>query len=107
MRQACKVIKGMGPHVVITGGHLKGECMDLLYTGEGFYPYPGERMNTEHTHGTGCVFSSALATFLALDDDLEKAVGKAHRFTRQAIKAGYACGRGAGVVRPTTIDKEA
>jgi hydroxymethylpyrimidine kinase/phosphomethylpyrimidine kinase len=100
MRQACKVIQMMGPNVVITGGHLKGDCVDLLYTGEGFYPYTGERMETEHTHGTGCVFSSALATFLAMDEDLQRAVERAHRFTRQAIKAGYPCGRGSGVVRP-------
>ena len=100
MREACKVIKGMGPSVVIKGGHLKGDCVDLLYTGEGFYPYYGERMETENTHGTGCVFSSALATFLAMDYDLERAVGEAHGFTKQAIKGGYPCGRGSGVLRP-------
>jgi hydroxymethylpyrimidine kinase/phosphomethylpyrimidine kinase len=105
MRQACKVIKAMGPDVVITGGHLKGDCVDLLYTREGFYPYHGERVETTHTHGTGCVFSSALATFLAMDYNLEKAVGEAHRFTKQAIKAGYPCGRGSGVVRPVPMSR--
>jgi hydroxymethylpyrimidine/phosphomethylpyrimidine kinase len=103
MREACKVIKRMGPSVVITGGHLKGDCVDLLYTGEGFSLYRGERIETEHLHGTGCVFSSALATFLAMDYDLEGAVGEAHRFTKQAIKGGYACGRGSGVIRPSPM----
>lgn len=103
MKEACKVIKAMGPDVVITGGHLKGDCVDLLYTREAFYPYHGERIETAHTHGTGCVFSSALATFLAMDYDLERAVGEAHRFTKEAIKAGYPCGGGAGAVRPTPV----
>jgi hydroxymethylpyrimidine/phosphomethylpyrimidine kinase len=46
-----------------------------------------------------------LATFLAMDYSLEKAVGEAHRFTKQAIKAGYPCGRGSGVVRPVPMSR--
>jgi hydroxymethylpyrimidine/phosphomethylpyrimidine kinase len=106
MKGACKMIKAMGPDVVITGGHLKGDCVDLLYTRETFYPYHGERIETVHTHGSGCVFSSALATFLAMDDDLARAVGEAHRFTKEAIKAAYPCGEGAGAVRPTPMGKD-
>ena len=105
MKKACTVIKEMGPSVVITGGHLKGDCVDLLYTGEEFHSFYGERIKTDHTHGTGCVFSSALATFLAMDCGLERAVSEAHHFTRHAIAKGYPCGRGPGVVRPLMREK--
>jgi hydroxymethylpyrimidine kinase/phosphomethylpyrimidine kinase len=105
MKKACTVIKQMGPSAVITGGHLKGDCVDLLYTGEGFHAFYGERIKTEHTHGTGCVFSSALAAFLAMGCGLEKAVSEAHHFTRHAIAKGYPCGRGPGVVRPLSTEK--
>jgi hydroxymethylpyrimidine kinase/phosphomethylpyrimidine kinase len=100
MKVASKAIKGMGPDVVVTGGHLKGRSVDLLYDGKDFHHFYGERIETSHTHGTGCVFSSALATLLAMDFELERAVKQAHDFTRRAIKKGYACGRGAGTVNP-------
>ncbi len=100
MEEASRVIKGLGPDVVITGGHLKGECVDLLYDGRDVYHFYGSRIKAGHTHGSGCVFSSALATFLALENDVKKAVELAHDFTRRAIGKGYPCGKGAGAVRP-------
>ncbi len=100
MEKAAKEIKDLGPDVVLTGGHMEGECVDLLYDGKEVHLFSGTKIETEHTHGTGCVFSSALATFLASEDDVRKATGLAHDFTRQAIERGYACGKGAGVVRP-------
>lgn len=100
MEEAARVIHAMGPHVVVTGGHLKGACVDLLYDGEEMHAFRGERIATEHTHGSGCVFSTALATFLALGDDLRTAVEHAHGFARNAIRGGYASGKGAGAVRP-------
>lgn len=100
MEEASKVIKDMGPDVVITGGHLMGECVDLLYDGHSIQHFFGPRIKTEHTHGSGCVFSAALATFLAFGDNVKKATKKAHDFTRHAIEWGYPCGRGAGAVNP-------
>jgi hydroxymethylpyrimidine/phosphomethylpyrimidine kinase len=100
MEEASKAIKSLGPDVVVTGGHLKEECVDLLYDGKDIYHFSGSRIGTEHTHGSGCVFSTALATFLALEDDVKKATKLAHGFTRRAIERGYPCGKGAGAVRP-------
>lgn len=100
MEEAAKHIKSLGPDVVVTGGHLKGECVDLLYDGKAFYHFSGAKIDTEYVHGTGCVFSSALATFLTLEGDLIKATELAHDYARQAIERGYPCGKGAGVVRP-------
>lgn len=103
MQEAARVIHDMGPHVVVTGGHLKRACVDLLYDGKEMHPFQGERIATEHTHGSGCVFSTALATFLAFGDDLRTAVEHAHVFVRSAIRGGYASGKGAGAVRPERI----
>jgi hydroxymethylpyrimidine/phosphomethylpyrimidine kinase len=100
MEEASKAIKNLGPDVVVTGGHLKGECVDLLYDGRDTYHFYGSRIGKPHTHGSGCVFSTALATFLASEDDVIKATKLAHDFTRRAIERGYPCGRGAGTVRP-------
>jgi hydroxymethylpyrimidine/phosphomethylpyrimidine kinase len=100
MEEASRVIKGLGPDVVITGGHLKGECVDLLYDGSDIHHFYGSRIKAGHTHGSGCVFSSALATFLALENDVKQAAELAHDFTRRAIESGYPCGKGAGAVRP-------
>jgi hydroxymethylpyrimidine/phosphomethylpyrimidine kinase len=100
MEEASKAIKGLGPDVVVTGGHLKGECVDLLYDGRDIHHFSGSRISAKHTHGSGCVFSSALATFLASEDDVKRATELAHDFTRRAIERGYPCGKGAGAVRP-------
>ncbi len=99
-KEAAVIIKGMGPDVVITGGHMEEECVDLLYDGQGFHEFHGSRIRSRHTHGSGCVFSSALATFLSMGRNLADATGWAKAFTRQAILDGYACGSGNGPVRP-------
>lgn len=99
MVEAAKVIKVMGPDVVITGGHLRGGSIDLLYDGKDFHQFGGPRIDAIHTHGSGCVFSTALATFLANDNDVITATKLAHDHTVRAIKYGYACGRGAGTVQ--------
>jgi hydroxymethylpyrimidine kinase/phosphomethylpyrimidine kinase len=100
MEEAARVIHGMGPHVVVTGGHLRKACVDVLFDGREIHRFEGERIATEHTHGSGCVFSTALAVFLASGEDIRKAVERAHTFARDAIRGGYPAGRGAGPVRP-------
>jgi hydroxymethylpyrimidine/phosphomethylpyrimidine kinase len=102
MEWAAKAIKAMGPNVVVKGGHLAGDCVDILYDGNELYRFGAARIRTRHTHGTGCVFSSALATYLALGHDVIEATRRAHDFTRQSIAQGYPCGSGAGVTNPST-----
>jgi len=101
MEWAAKEIKKLGPDVIITGGHLEESCIDILYDGKDIHHFHGERIDTGNTHGTGCVFSSSLATFLAMGEDIVDAARHAHEFTRAAIEKGYSCGRGAGVVAPS------
>jgi hydroxymethylpyrimidine/phosphomethylpyrimidine kinase len=100
MEEAAEEIKGLGPNVVITGGHLEGDCVDILYDGKHMHYFRGDRIETANTHGSGCVFSASLATFMAMDHDLPEATRLAHDFTRRAIENSYSFGPRAGVVRP-------
>jgi hydroxymethylpyrimidine/phosphomethylpyrimidine kinase len=100
MERAAREIFQMGPQVVIKGGHLKRECSDVLFDGKDVMVFPGERIASTCTHGTGCVFSSALATFLALGKCVKDATQSAHDVVRRAIHCGYSFGRGRGAVSP-------
>jgi len=100
MERAALEIFRMGPRVVIKGGHLKRECSDLLFDGKEVTVFPGKKIASTCTHGTGCVFSSALATFLALGENLKQATQSAHDVVRRAIRGGYCVGRGTGAVAP-------
>jgi len=100
MERAALEIFRMGPRVVIKGGHLKRECSDLLFDGKEVTVFPGKKIASTCTHGTGCVFSSALATFLALGENLKEATQSAHDVVRRAIRGGYCVGRGTGAVAP-------
>jgi len=100
MERAALEIFRMGPRVVIKGGHLKRESSDLLFDGKDLTVFPGKKIVSTSTHGTGCVFSSALATFLALGKNLNEATQSAHDLVRKAIRGGYSAGRGRGVVAP-------
>jgi hydroxymethylpyrimidine/phosphomethylpyrimidine kinase len=100
MEDASKLISSWGPHVVVTGGHLTERCVDVLYDGKDIRRFSGRKIKTPHSHGTGCVFSSAAATFLAMEYDVRESIKLAHQFTRKAIKNGYPCGRGSGPVSP-------
>jgi hydroxymethylpyrimidine kinase/phosphomethylpyrimidine kinase len=66
MKKAAHRIYQLGTkYVVIKGGHLKGSAIDLLYDGKKYEEMKTERIETKNTHGTGCTFASAIATFLA------------------------------------------
>jgi len=99
--EAARVIHALGPnHVLIKGGHLKGPAKDILYDGNDFYVYEKNRVSTPHTHGTGCVYSAAIATHLARGLDIKKAVTEAKDFIHTAIQAALPLGKGHG---PTNI----
>jgi len=97
MKDAALQIHAFGPrHVVIKGGHLPDNPMDILYDGRTFIEYPGERLDTPHTHGTGCTFSSAIAAGLARGLQVAEAVQQAKDFVAKAIRQGLPLGRGHG-----------
>lgn len=110
-RRAGLRILDMGPKaVVIKGGHLKGDAIDVLcQRGRSPIEFRGPRIDSATTHGTGCTFSSAIAAFLAMGVPLEEAVARAKDFVGNAVRYGLAVGKGAGPVDPTSnlrIDAE-
>ena len=99
MKSAAVRLREFGPkYVIVKGGHLAGEPMDLLYDGRTFREYAGCRYNTLHTHGTGCTFASAIAALIARGSSVENAVEGAKTFITGAIAKGLPLGRGHGPV---------
>jgi hydroxymethylpyrimidine/phosphomethylpyrimidine kinase len=95
MKEAAKVIYGFGAkNVVIKGGHLAGDALDILYDGKKFRQFSSERIDKKETHGTGCTFSAAIATLLAKGESVAKAVAGAKAYITQAIKTSYSTGTG-------------
>jgi len=101
MHEAAERIYELGPkNVLIKGGHLSHDAIDVLYDGHQFSEFFAPRVQTQHTHGTGCTFSAAIATFMAMGDDLPTAVAAAKEFISAAIETAFPVGAGAGPVNP-------
>ena len=96
---AAKQLVAMGAaSAIVTGGHLDGPPVDVLYDGAHLVPIEGERIPAGDTHGTGCAFASALATGLARGDRLETAARQAKTFVAEAIARAPKLGHGRGPV---------
>jgi hydroxymethylpyrimidine/phosphomethylpyrimidine kinase len=99
MLAAAAMINAMGPQwVLVKGGHLPGNPVDLLFDGERVMRFPAERIESVHTHGTGCTLASAIASRLALGDDVPSAVKAAKAYVTGAIAGGFPLGAGIGPV---------
>jgi hydroxymethylpyrimidine kinase / phosphomethylpyrimidine kinase / thiamine-phosphate diphosphorylase len=100
MEEAARALHGMGAkNVLIKGGHLpEGVAVDILFDGSGFTRFPVPRILTKNTHGTGCTFSAAIASFLAQGEPLPKAVARAKDFVTLAIRLAQSMGKGRGPV---------
>jgi hydroxymethylpyrimidine/phosphomethylpyrimidine kinase len=99
MLAAARMINAMGPQwVLVKGGHLSGNPVDLLHDGDQVIRFPGDRIASIHTHGTGCTLASAIASRLALGDDVPRAVKAAKAYVTGAIAAGFPLGAGIGPV---------
>ncbi len=104
MRQAAVHIHDLGAqNVLIKGGHLKGEIVDILFDGKDFHEYPSRRISTENTHGTGCTFASAVATELARGNSVHESVLRAKAFMAAAIGFSLPFGRGHGPTNPYAL----
>jgi hydroxymethylpyrimidine/phosphomethylpyrimidine kinase len=84
--------------VLVKGGHLAGPASDVLVTKESIDWYRGERVETVHTHGTGCTYSAAITALLAAGTPLRAAVGRAKSFITEAIRTNPGLGEGQGPV---------
>ena len=99
LRAAAKRIYEFGvAAVLIKGGHLEGPADDVLFDGCEFHEFHAQRIDTPHTHGTGCTFSAAITAGLARGWELREAVKEAKRFIHEAIRTNPGLGAGSGPV---------
>ena len=97
MRRAARKLRERAANVLIKGGHLRGAAVDLLYTAEDeFHKFSAPRIDTPHTHGTGCTYSAAITAELARGTSLVAAVARAKNFINEAIRTNPALGGGCG-----------
>jgi phosphomethylpyrimidine kinase len=99
LRAAAAALLEHGPDaVLVKGGHLSGAdaAVDVLVDGETGRRFQAPRIDTEHTHGTGCTYASAIAAHLAKGHDLGAAVNRAKRYVTGAIRHALPLGRGRG-----------
>ncbi|WP_329334287.1 bifunctional hydroxymethylpyrimidine kinase/phosphomethylpyrimidine kinase [Streptomyces sp. NBC_00663] len=99
LRRAAEAVLSYGPTwVLIKGGHLTGDAVDLLTDGSEEHWLRSPRYDNRHTHGTGCTLASAIASGLARGWSVPEAVTAAKEYVTGAIKAGFALGGGIGPV---------
>ena len=99
MERAAKSLLNMGPKaVLIKGGHLNGAAIDVFYDGREMLHLEAPRVETIHTHGTGCTYSAAITAGLALGHQLPAAVKNAKHYITEAIRTNPRLGSGSGPV---------
>lgn len=104
MREAAlRIVRFGAQAVLVKGGHLEGpgfdtETVDVLLHNGVFSEFRAPRIDTRHTHGTGCTYSAAIAAFLAHGAPMPDAVARAKRFIDAAIRTNPGLGAGSGPV---------
>jgi hydroxymethylpyrimidine/phosphomethylpyrimidine kinase len=94
MEAAAVILQKAGPEaVIITGGHLEKETLDVIYYTGKFYKLRSRKAPGEY-HGTGCAFSAAIAAYLAKDFPLVTAAERAKAFINESIIHARSIGRG-------------
>jgi hydroxymethylpyrimidine/phosphomethylpyrimidine kinase len=103
MREAARRIRKLGPRVVVLkGGHLPPSgsdpefCVDVVNTAQAEFDIRGPRIQSRHTHGTGCTFAAAITAALALGQPVEQAIRGARDFVEGAIRNAPQIGSGHG-----------
>ena len=100
-RSAAKTLGEQGATaVVVKGGHrpMQDKVIDTLYYEGEIRLFESERLDTANTHGTGCVFASAIAAEMAKGRSVVEAVGRAKKLVSEAVKFSYSIGKGYGPV---------
>ena len=97
MFQAARELHRMGAKaVLVKGGHLDGDAVDLLYMSGLTRQFRAPRIETKNTHGTGCTYSAAIAAELSRGTLLEHAIERAKSFVTEAIRTAPGLGKGSG-----------
>jgi hydroxymethylpyrimidine/phosphomethylpyrimidine kinase len=100
MEDLARALLDLGPQaVLLKGGHMDGAIVrDLLMTQSGLRVFENPRIETPHTHGTGCTLASAIAAGIAGGLALEAAVDQAEAYLHEAIRTAPGFGGGHGPV---------
>jgi hydroxymethylpyrimidine/phosphomethylpyrimidine kinase len=99
MKEAAARIADMGAKaVLVKGGHLESDAVDVLRYLDGYFFYRSPRIPTPHTHGTGCTLSACITAELAKGLDLPEAVEIAKKYITEAIRTNPGLGKGSGPV---------
>lgn len=99
MGKAAFKIKDLGAKsVLVKGGHRCNDANDVLLYDNKILSISGHRINTKNTHGTGCTLSSAIASYLAKGESIDKAVSLAKQYITKAIENSFSIGSGVGPV---------
>lgn len=97
MQKAAVTIRQLGAkNVIVKGGHLKGDAIDVFFDGRDYSYLKSERINTKNTHGTGCTFSSAIAAYIAQGYSVLEAVKASKKYINGAIANAIDLGHGVG-----------
>jgi hydroxymethylpyrimidine/phosphomethylpyrimidine kinase len=98
MHSTAEELLGLGCRaVLLKGGHLPGDTVhDVLATASGLRMWESPRIDSRHTHGTGCTLASAIAAGLAQGMAIEPAVERARAYVQRAIASAPGLGRGHG-----------
>ena len=97
MEKAAKEMYKLGcKAVLLKGGHMQGDAIDVLYDGSEIMHFYSERIHTKNTHGTGCTLSSAIAANLALGFSMKDAIKNSKEYISIAIKHSLDIGHGVG-----------
>jgi hydroxymethylpyrimidine/phosphomethylpyrimidine kinase len=99
IRAAARKISDLGPQaVLVKGGHLAGDAIDVFFYQGEWTEFTAPRIETRHTHGTGCTYSAAITASLAIGDELPGAIRNAKRYITEAIRTNPGLGSGSGPV---------
>ena len=105
-RQAARDLVAMGARAaIVKGGHAESDVTDVFWDGQRLAELEGDRVHTTNTHGSGCVFSAAIAAGLAKGLDPLAAATMAKAFIQGAIANGLEIGHGHGPVNPMFQDR--
>jgi hydroxymethylpyrimidine kinase/phosphomethylpyrimidine kinase len=105
-RQAARDLVAMGAHAaVVKGGHAESDVIDIFCDGSQLVELSGRRIDTANTHGSGCVFSAAIAAGLAKGSEPVEAVREAKAFITEAIANALEIGLGHGPVNPGVLPR--
>jgi hydroxymethylpyrimidine kinase/phosphomethylpyrimidine kinase len=96
-RAAAKLLSLGAANVLVKGGHLKGDPSDVLYLRNGdSREFTTPRIESRHTHGSGCTLAAAITAELAKGTPLPEAIQRAKVFITEAIRTAPGLGAGNG-----------